>query len=52
MEKRRAERKERKKLAKERKRRLLGLDKTPIDSFGEQVFSVKDMDIINVGVSG
>lgn len=37
-------------MAKERKRRLLGLDKTPVASLGEQVFSVQDMDIINVGV--
>ena len=49
MEKRRAERKERKKLAKERQRRLLGLDKTPVANLGEQIFSVQDMDIINVG---
>lgn len=36
-------------MAKERKRRLLGLDKTPVASLGEQIFSVQDMDIINVG---
>lgn len=48
MEKRRAERKERKKLAKERKRRLLGLDKSSVASLGEQVFSLQDMDLIHV----
>ena len=48
MEKRRAERKERKRLAKERKRHLLGLDKTPVASLGEPVFSLQDIDLIHV----
>ena len=48
MEKRRAERKERKQLAKERKRHLLGLDKTPVASLGEPVFSLQDIDLIHV----
>ena len=43
MDKRRAERKERKKLAKERKRRLLGLDKSPIEGIGEQMFSLEGL---------
>ena len=48
MEKRREERKARKRAAKERKRRLLGLDKTPVANFGDQVFSVQDLDLKNV----
>ena len=48
MEKRREERKARKRAAKERKRRLLGLDKTPVANFGDQVFSIQDLDLKNV----
>ena len=48
MEKRREERKARKRAAKERKRRLLCLDKTPVANFGDQVFSVQDLDLKNV----
>ena len=50
MEKRREERRERKKAAKERQRRLLGLDRTPIPNFGEQVFSLEDLDQPMVGL--
>ena len=48
LEKRREERKARKREAKERKRRLLGLDRTPIANFGEQVFSTADLNLKEV----
>ena len=50
MEKRREERKARKREAKERKRRLLGLDHTPNPKFGEQVFSTADLNLKEVGM--
>ena len=52
MDKRRVERKERKKLAKERKRRLLGLDNTPIEGIGEQVFSLDGLGLTEVAAGG
>ena len=42
MDKRRAERKE-------RKRRLLGLDKSPIEGIGEQMFSLEGLGLTEVG---
>ena len=36
-------------MAKERKRRLLGMDKTPVMDLGDQVFSVTDLSRAEVG---